>query len=224
MDDKESWLTQWKYWAQCSIKILDEYSPHIKLSNEEYISSSNHALIQSNPKGFFLFGVLDEISKVGTSMFRWIELISGEEEIDPKSYPARSVIQAVFEEQQMWSRKLLEALVDLILFMRTDRELYYKHYLLLKELWGLMDSFKDWSEFFGHPSNNLDFQKRIWTQTISTIESSIDLNKCWYIKQVQRTSISRPNKESFRQKLMKALLDTNTREKLMALRYTLWKK
>ncbi|EBK2059951.1 hypothetical protein AAL85_24455, partial [Salmonella enterica subsp. enterica serovar Typhi] len=119
MDDKESWLTQWKYWAQCSIKILDEYSPHIKLSNEEYISSSNHALIQSNPKGFFLFGVLDEISKVGTSMFRWIELISGEEEIDPKSYPARSVIQAVFEEQQMWSRKLLEALVDLILFMRT---------------------------------------------------------------------------------------------------------
>ncbi|NOU71309.1 hypothetical protein GC098_07730 [Paenibacillus sp. LMG 31458] len=218
MDEKESRLIQWKYWAQCSIKILDEYSPYIKLSNENYISNSNHALILSNPKGFYLFGVLDEISKIGTSMFRWIEFISGEEIIDPKSYPARSVIQAVFDEQQMWGRKLLEAIVDLILFKRTNEESYYKHYLLLKELWDSIDSYKDWKEFFDKSSNKLDFQKKLLVQTISNHESSIELNNCWYLNKrenILRTSDSKSNKKSFRQKLIKALPDTNSREKLI---------
>lgn len=216
MDERKSWLKQWKYWAQCSIKILNEYSPYIGISNEQYISNSNHSLILSNPKGFYLFGILDEISNVGTSMFRWVEFISGEDSIDPTSYPARNIIQAVYDEQQMWGRKLLEALIDLILFARTNKDSYYMHYLLQRELWEVIDSYKDWKEFYGKPSNNLAFQKEIWIQTISGLELSIDLNDCWYLKEKnQRASVSRTNKESFRQKLITALTETNSREKLV---------
>ncbi|BFT72336.1 hypothetical protein [Paenibacillus sp. P36] len=217
MKDSKS-FDQWKYWAQCAISVLDEYSTYFNLSQQQFSSKSNHLLIMSNPKGFFLFGALDEVSKIGTAMFRWIDFVSGEKISDSSSFPTRSIIQAVFEEQQLWGRKLLEALVDLILFGETNNEQYYKHYLLINELKTMMNQNDDWTEFFGKPSNNLEFQKKIWVKSIADCEPFIELSKCWYLKDkksISKTPKVNKNVETLRQKLIRAMSQTTAREKLI---------
>lgn len=216
MELKEK-LQQMQYWAQCSIKIYQEYAPYLNINDQEYITYSSHQHIQSNPKGYYIIGILDEIAKIGSSMFRWIDFISGDELSDQHTFPTRSIIQAVSDEQQMWKRKLLEANVDLILFNQTNEIEYYRHHLLLKEYNVILSVINDWNEFYGCPFENYLWQRDQVQKEILKCEKKIELKNCWYL--YSKESILSHNGRgnifrSFRQKLKQALTIANAREKL----------
>ncbi|QQZ60233.1 hypothetical protein JI735_27515 [Paenibacillus sonchi] len=211
-------LQQMQYWAQCSIKILQEYAPYLNIDDQQYITYPNHFHIRNNSKGYYLYTVLEEIAMVGSSMFRWIDFLSGDDPVDLETFPTRVIIQAVSDEQSMWNRKLLEALVDLILFDKTNDENYFKHYLLMREYNDIQMEINDWKEFYGHPFENHLLQLAETKKTIQLFEPEIDFNKCWYLQ--EKKSINSPKYpyspfKSFRQKLKEALIATNAREKLV---------
>src|SRR5690606_19545214 len=91
---------------------------------------------QNDPRAYFIYACLDEITKFSTACIRWNEFLTGDEDILDKSDPEatkviyRATIESVADEQQMWARKLNEMLSQLILFSTTNEQHFYRMYLL----------------------------------------------------------------------------------------------
>ncbi|GAI56167.1 unnamed protein product, partial [marine sediment metagenome] len=111
--------------------------------------------------------------------------------------------------QQMRIRRLLELLVDLILFSTTNEQSYYRHLLLLEDLEQSVSENTDLEDFWGQRNANTDDYIMQHIQWIRQIESEINLNSCWYL--LNRSPILESNQlragrifSSFRSRFKKA--------------------
>lgn len=103
-------------------------------------------------RAFFLYGILDEVIKSGSAIQRWSGLLTGpipEDRTDDDRHVTRLVIESIIDEQCMWIRKLVEALIDVICFGDTNEQGSYRAYLAAKELDALLSRQKDFETFLG---------------------------------------------------------------------------
>jgi hypothetical protein len=136
-------------------------------------------------RDYFVYGTLDEIQKAGIAIMKWDEFLGiGEEEPDPDDPITRVVIESCTDEQRLWQRKLVEALIDLANFHATNEDVYYRDFLLLKDLQRLRSTSLDLADFYAAPSANLAWAANRTFEDIRALEDGgeLDLGRCWYRK------------------------------------------
>jgi len=82
----------------------------------------------------------------------------------------------------LWKRKFIELLVDTKLFSLTNEHTYYHHYALIHEYQMKLGIKKDEAEFYSSSSKWWDHNLREIETRIIEAEETIDIAKCWYLR------------------------------------------
>lgn len=166
-------------------------------------------------KDFFLYAVLDEIQKATISLLKWNEFFSGgnpKEMNEIQSQIYRLTLQSTFEEQFLRNRKLIELIVDISLFLKTNESIYYKDYIYLHQLVEIDFEKTDINEFYN--INNESYCEVIdeFKKEIQKHESEgLEVTKRWYLHEKKNISEQKKVKlSSFRQKYIELVFDTNS--------------
>jgi hypothetical protein len=111
-------------------------------------------LVSVRDRGHYLYGVLDELERVGFALLRAKEMF-GHNDI-PKSDDlegqrlCRNLNASIQSELALYIRKLTELLVELINFSATNKNAYYNHYLIYKDLSLFQKKQADLPQVFGN--------------------------------------------------------------------------
>lgn len=142
-----------------------------------------------DPKGYFLFGALNEVEKAGISMMQVSEFVVDSRDNDvPKDLDdeqqriADNVLQSRIDEVVLWQRKMTEIMVDLVGFRATNSKDYYQHYLVLQELASLRRTQTDIKEYYGAVNENYAYQEAELVRQADQLAAKLDADKCWYAK------------------------------------------
>ena len=146
-----------------------------------YAPSANDA------KGYYLFGVLNEVEKAGISMMQVLEFIVDSRPTDiPENLDdeqqriADNVLQSRIDEVVLWQRKMTEIMIDLVGFRGTNSQAYYRHYLTLQELASIRRTQADIKEYYGAVNQNYAHQEQDLIQRADQLAQNLDPAKCWY--------------------------------------------
>lgn len=141
----------------------------------------------SDPKGYYLFGVLNEVEKTGMSMMQASDFIveSRANDVpdgldDEGQRIADNVLQSRIDELTLWERKMTEIMIDLVGFRGTNSKDYYQHYLVLHELASLRRTQADIKEYYGAVNANYAHQEADLVQRADNLAQNLDPQKCWY--------------------------------------------
>jgi hypothetical protein len=133
-----------------------------------------------NSRDYVVFEALDEIEKMVLAVFQGLELLSGED-LDPADAFTRIGHEYLRDEMSLWHRKMIEVLADLVGFSATPDQPYFRDYLLLVQLDGVVGAQRDQEEFYGSESANYRVQIDELCGEIATLESgSLDPGRAWY--------------------------------------------
>ncbi len=142
-------------------------------------------------RAYYVYQVLDEVQKVGVAILGWQEFLSSpddEKKFSKSSQLDRVVIESMADQQSMWSRKLLEVLVNLISFRQTNEDAYYRHLLLLADLDYFLSLQEDLEAFYSCRSHNAEYSVSRLLSEIGRLEAAgFDISKCWYLKDKRPT-------------------------------------
>lgn len=139
----------------------------------------------------YFYRSLDEVQKACIALMHWMEFFQDLEKApNSETHISRVVMEETIDNQSLRFRKMVELLVELILFQNTDNEAYYQDYLLIRDLNEHADSQRDRSEFYGHENRNTADSMKFYFDRIRANETNIDPTKRWYIVQPEA---SKPN-------------------------------
>lgn len=153
----------------------------LKIKEEDY--AGTHFFSNTEyPKDYFLYSLLDEIEKVGAAIIRYEELFQGDE-VDLKDRMSRNILSSIRDEQSLWIRKLIECLAFAINFRKTNKDEYFKHFLLARELNDLKRKIFDDEKYFACNNRGLIGIKELIEKNIESIENGKDfeIKRCWYL-------------------------------------------
>jgi len=135
--------------------------------------------LNGEPKKYFLYRILDEIQKAGLKILDWKEFLL-EGKLDDMH---RIDFESIIDDQQFRARKLVETLVDAILFSTTNDQAHYGDYFHLHELNEYARSQEDRSEFFGFHNKNAEWVVNRILENVRDLETEgFDPRSRWYIR------------------------------------------
>lgn len=177
---------------------------------------------RTNARDFLLLRLLTEVQKVGFVLKRWNDFLDCGSRESPRTGADEQVLESLIDEQSLWQRKLVEGLVLLINFVRTNKVTHYYHFLLLQELERYRGIFKEQQDFFRHGNSLTQKTVKLLTERIARVETEVgSLAECWYLpafKPMQKRK-DWPVLAPFRQQL-KIAIPSATRRERTALGYT----
>lgn len=141
-----------------------------------------------DPRGYYLYGVLDEAVKACTACIRLEELLSDEDEddapsgVDPDEAARleRLVTESVADEQSLWLRKLSEHLVDLICFTETNEQEQYRGFLAAAQLAAYLRLQQDFRDFHACESENVNSTIGLCIQRLHPLVAQ---QRPWYLNE-----------------------------------------
>ena len=174
----------------------------------------------ADARAYVLYTALDEVVKAAMYLMRLHDFLQGEPVSPRAGAMDRVLISHLVEEQDARLRRLLEVLLVLILFARTNEQNYYRHFLLLEYLEDLLGANDDQYEFYGSRSRNVDASLALQIESIRELEPKLDLANCWYLDKrnpLPALKHLRPGKifSSVRARIKAALPQMLYREKLL---------
>lgn len=160
-----------------------------KLGIDELTYLHVAAPAHTDARAYFLFGVLDEVVKAAVAAMRWQDLL-GDAAVakDPKfsegdrSRIARQVLASTASDQAMWFRRLIEILVDLVLFSSTNDQDFYRCFLAAKSVASGEDARGDVEEFFGCEIENAAHGLRQDRDNLRAIAGRVAVGRAWFLK------------------------------------------
>ena len=166
-----------------------------------------------NVRGYFFYRVLDEAQKAAISLMHWKEFMTDSGAKLKEAPDCEQIFRIVLEEasdaQNLRCRKLVETLVELVMFSFTDAEPYYRDYFLIRDLIDYADYQMDRHDFFGFTNRNTASSIGDFIAQIRRNEPDIDVAQRWYLKAPKPTEDSwaatPPRHSSFRTKYKSAL-------------------
>ena len=178
-----------------------------------------------NSRAFYLYGVLDEVLKVGTIMLTWEGFLKESDKTELEKilqnedgpHMLRVTREAFMDEQHLWSRKLIELLSDLILFETTNSQEYYRLFLTCEILDAYLGLQRDFTEFFGGQNLNAGESIKLFLSTAKQSRRSINFTEAWFLN--TSTNWERPIRAgnlfcSTRARYKLALQRANTNQKI----------
>lgn len=152
---------------------------HMRLDEASYVGVAGQA--HADARAYVVYTALDEVQKTSLWLIRMRELIQGDA-VDPREgYVERLLHTHLIEERDARTRRLLETLVTLVLFGKTNEQPFYRHLLALEMLDEEISAQADATEFWGAPSNNLAWSIRHQMDLVRRCEEEVDLSRCWYL-------------------------------------------
>lgn len=192
--DEES--TAASYFIELCIHGADEIRRELQMDESLYslVDPSAH----SRARDYYLYGVLDELERVGFVLLRLKDLLSeGEPKIKPTEKRERrmnrNLLAAIGAEQSLWIRKLTELLVELISFNTTNTHDYFRHYLLCKGLGDYLKLQADFSDYYGCRNRNVQESINDFKSLISGVETNIHRQKYWYLQRSKKGTSYKPS-------------------------------
>jgi hypothetical protein len=129
---KRAW---WEFLQDALVGASDELRSALNVDETGFLRVAGYS--HSDARAFFLYGVLDELQKSGIAISHWVELLGPGQDfsaLETMDQIERVILTSVLDDQSLRMRKLVETLITLINFERTNEDDYYRHYLLLAEL------------------------------------------------------------------------------------------
>ncbi|KYG68759.1 hypothetical protein AZI87_05875 [Bdellovibrio bacteriovorus] len=166
------------------------HSLRASLNIDELNYNSVIGFAQADPKAYFIYACLDEVTKFTTACIRWNEFLGGnEDEIDKSDLEAAKVIyratmESVADEQQMWARKFNELLSHLILFTSTNDKNFYQLYLLGIYLDQYLRVQSDFKEFYSIENENTQHSIDDCLKELENLLKTADSDKFWLFADV----------------------------------------
>lgn len=183
------------FWITSCLQIANALQKALGLNEATYLGVAGHAL--PDARTYYLYGAMDEVTKASTAMLRWNEFIGDpgrdkDKPIQTEDAPhmMRLVKESVFNEQDMWVRKLTEILCDMILFATTNDQNHYRLYLTCQQLDAYLGLQLDFKEFFECENLNARSTISMLFDDINRIGQSVDVNKVWFLRSGLRRDAS----------------------------------
>jgi hypothetical protein len=171
----------------------------------------NEAVFRSHtfrtaPRDFVLWTALDEVTKTAMVLMRLDGLLDDETADVAEVTPIhRASLAMLIEEARLRARRLVELLVQLVLFGQANAEDYYRHFLLLEELRAATRRNEDLDEFHGAKSawvqSHID---RLRLETVA-VEQTLDFHHAWYVKGPTPSKPDKRTPTSARERIQRAL-------------------
>lgn len=180
MDEKVN-HSDWDMYISLILKASDEIREKIKVDENSFLFV--HGQLWADTRSYVVYTALDELQKICFYLIRMQETLE-EGKVDPRTERLQRLLyEELVEDQYSKIRRLLEILITLILFKTTNNIDYFRHFILLEELDNLLFSNLDLEEFYSAKSANIDDSISHQIEMIERIESKIDLETCWYLKE-----------------------------------------
>jgi hypothetical protein len=177
----------WEFYISFAMKCADDLRKTLGHDEKEFIYA--FPMSYSDPKWILIYRALDEAQKGAICIRNWSEALEDEDKPTPENVPpqvSRIVRQWISDEQSFRRRKLVETLVELICFSRSDDAIYYRDFFVLKELDESVRGVNDQKSFFGfRRANTLSYMQLLAGQ-LKALEAKLDISKRWYLKPPHR--------------------------------------
>lgn len=205
------------------LRMPQEIRNKIQYSESEF-RQGLATLLPRNCKKFYCYWILDEIEKLGTNILRTWKTIQNERNTLKKRNDdriARNILQAIVDEQHLWSRKLIELVVHLILFSKSSKEIYFEHYILINRHQSYHRRYNSYNDFFSCSCIRDKEQQKKLESRIVAIEnmSGFNINRAWYLDSqkiwAQSTTKNKSKHKDFRKLLLDALAIAKPDQKII---------
>jgi hypothetical protein len=194
----------WEQAIDIGIKVGHGLREKLNLDEDNFRFRAPYS--HKNSRNVYIYRAIDEAQKAAMCLMRWKEFFLDDEKgsynKDVEKQMMRITRQAVFDEQSLRCRKLRESLVDTILFLNTNEDIYFKDYFYFYELFEYQSAQKDRKEFYNFVNRNSEYCIEDLKKCILKLEhSGIDINKRWYLREKKSiTSLKEVALSSFRAK------------------------
>lgn len=210
----------WDFFVQLGIKGAQDLRNELKINESEFKKTAPYAYLE--PNKCYFYRVLDEIQKASLCIIQWKDYVSdglnSSEGKDEKDHQIDRVsIEYVLDDQQFRIRKLIEVLVETILFNTTNNSLYYRDYFFIHQLNENASFQRDSQEFFGFLRQDTLVYSRWIVEEIRKLEKN-GLNPVsrWYLETPapiqEKWTTKGVRSSSFHQKYKAALSIANPRD------------
>lgn len=202
-----------EFFVQGPLGAASALQKHLPIDEAGYLHVVGH--VHGDARAYYLYGVLDEVVKTSVAGIRWQEYVDEPAEAVEKkkaesrdaAHIGRLVEASVLDEQEMWVRKLIEILVDVVLFATTNEQEFYRLYLVCRQLDAYVGLQADFEEFYAFRSGNADETIRLLQRDIEGIRDRIDFGRAWFLADgIDLRRLPRPGGafRSVRQRFMRA--------------------
>lgn len=142
---------------------------------------------QAHAKEYYVATILDEIIKFLTSVIRWEDdFKDGFDKDKENTLVGNLIIQGLHNEINMYHRKLIESLVNLILWGSIADDEYVKYYYLVIKYNLLKNQLMDLREFYSiEPQRNKNELQNIENKIVTAFPL-IDESKCFFLNLSKR--------------------------------------
>ena len=172
----------WNFYYGAALKASDDLRK--SLGHDENSFKRIDPMLWDDARPIFVYRVLDEVQKAGICIKHWSETLSENSgDSKPDEHFTRIVTQWVQDDQSFRTRKLIEALVEVICFSETNEAEYYRDFFRLKALDKAVRSVADQETFFGFRRKNTQFHIDSLADDIKSAENTkIDPSRRWYVR------------------------------------------
>jgi len=174
------------FFVKAPMRVAREVQKLLGLDELNYLHVAGQA--HSDARSYFLYGALDEVASASIAATKWRDLLA--DPVDPapsgeNSEAARVhrlILDSTAADQAMWQRKLTELLIDLVLFVSSNEQPYYRCYLTVMALAAWEEQSRDLYEFYDCASRSDQLAVEDLRRDLDQILGSLELQRAWFLR------------------------------------------
>jgi hypothetical protein len=202
-----------RFFISQPLQVTERFAKKL-YENDDFYHSARFSLV-AEAKKLFLYGCAHQVKKACIALIRQEELL--EEPPDKelkKTQIGREITESVLDEQNLWIRKLLEILTNLINFQTSNFDKAYRIFLNSENLELFIGKQNDFKEFFDFTSTNVQSSIDKFLARIERDLSSLKQKGIWLLDEQWRKK-RLPVFSSIRSRFKMALTLATDEEKIV---------
>ena len=162
------------------LKLSDRFMKKI-YADDQFYRQARYAFV-ADAKQLFLYGCARQVKKACISLAQREDFVTEvPKEEDGNETLGREIIESVSDEQNLWIRKLIEILVNLINFKNMNINEAYRIFLSAENLDLFLGKQKDFRDFYGFTSGNVHSSVQDYRERIHNDLKSLGMEKIWFL-------------------------------------------
>jgi len=167
------------------LKLTERFMKKI-YADDQFYRQARYALV-ADARSLHLYGCARQVRKACISLIEKQDFVKEPVDKEPQSSTSqeaaldREIIEAVYDEQNLWIRKLIEILVNLINFQNTNSNEAYRIFLSAENLDLFLGKQKDFKDFYAFTSGNVDSSIQGYAERIENDLKTLGFKSIWFL-------------------------------------------
>jgi hypothetical protein len=201
------------------LKLTEKFMKKI-YADDQFYRQARYALV-ADARELYLYGCARQVRKASISLVENQDFVKEPPEKELKASSnqedtlGREVIEAVYDQQNLWIRKLIEILLNLINFQDSNVNEAYRIFLSAENLSLFLGKQKDFKDFYGFASGNVDSSIRDYAERIEDDLKTMASKSIWFLDEKRLKARSLPVFNSTLSRYKRALPLATEDEKLV---------